>query len=183
MREDIDRSCLLQLVRKYEDKVFEFWGEYDIHSSNIHLAQNVSESAIDFIKEVSGFSNVILHGPVTSEELAEGLRKMDALMICYSQECLNSHKMLEYLATGKVIISSPVSSYRNMPELIAMVEHVGSPDYERLFDKVIGSLNFYNSEDRAKARRKFAADHSYLNNILTIEHFIQSLPDQQKMVS
>jgi hypothetical protein len=174
LRNDLDINSFLKIIMSHPDKIFEFWGEVDYGKSNIHLAQDISSDTLDFLSKLKSFSNVVLHGPVGSEELAAGIKRMDALLICYKiKNDQNHHKVLEYLGTGKVIISNWMSSYENYPELVEMVKADNNNEIPELFDKIINNLSYYNSSDFSSKRRKFAREFSYLNNIRQIEEFIQ----------
>jgi glycosyltransferase involved in cell wall biosynthesis len=172
LRKDIDRDTFLQIVRANPSVVFECWGSYKAHHTNIGGSESLSsQSFIDAIKQ----HGVILHGPVTSSELAKGLNKMDAFLICYDVNKdpsggTNYHKIIEYLSTGKVIISNNVTSYKNQPELVQMVEERESNKaLPALFTKVIDNLNFYNNQEFQKHRKEFARTNTYAKQVERIQ--------------
>ncbi len=110
-------------------------------------------------------------------ELAEGLNKMDALLICYRiKNDQNHHKVLEYLGTGKVIVSNYMSSYSGEdPDLIYMVNNKEANDgLPELFNRVISKLDYYNAPELAEKRKKFARQYSYSNNLKRIQEFIST---------
>ena len=68
--------------------------------------------------------NVKLHGFVSAEKLAHAYREMDGFLLCYKPDykdyhAENSHKVFEYLSTGKVMVSTYLSIYEGN-ELINM---------------------------------------------------------------
>lgn len=172
IRNDLDTQCFLTIINKHQDKIFEFWGEYDYNNSNIHLPQDVHANTLSFIESLKSLPNVILHGPVNSQTLASGLKRMDALLICYNiRNDQNHHKVLEYLGTGKVIVSNFMSSYeKEDSDLLVMIKD--NTDLPGMFDEVISHLPDYNNTDRQQKRKLFANQHSYANNIKRIESFI-----------
>jgi hypothetical protein len=115
-----------------------------------------------------------MHGPVTALELARGIQAMDALLICYNiKNDQNHHKVLEYLGTGRVIISNYLSAYSKMPGLIEMVSSTdNNDDLPDLFDKVMHSLSDYNSEGNQAKRLAFAKQYTYASNVKRIEDFV-----------
>ncbi|HUQ66868.1 MAG TPA: hypothetical protein VM101_11970, partial [Flavitalea sp.] len=158
--------------------VFEFWGEYDYLRSNIHLPQDISDDTIAFLVELKKKTNVILHGPVSSNELANGLNRMDVLLINYNiKNDQNHHKVLEYLATGNVIVSNYMSSYCN--DHSALIEMVCNPESNDelpgIFKKVVENLQYYNSEEMRAKRKNHACKFSYLNNLLLIQGFLEKI--------
>jgi hypothetical protein len=174
LRNDIDVSVFLNIVRENQDKVFEIWGEYDAEASSIHLAQDVPIATHDFIHELKQMNNVILHGAVDSASLAKGLKQVDAFLLCYNIKNLqNSHKILEYLGSGKVIISSFVSRYANRPDLIQMVQDPQSNSgFEILFDEVTSRIKQHNTIEAQNNRITYASDYTYHKQVKRIEEAI-----------
>jgi hypothetical protein len=114
LRPEIDRSALLEIIKTNDDFIFECFGSYN--KSN--LGCELDLSAIEFISELMKAKNVILHGMLDSKSLAEELRRMDLFLICYDVEKdqskgTNYHKMMEYLAYHRPIVSNRVSAYVN----------------------------------------------------------------------
>jgi len=177
IRNDLDTNVFLHIIKRYPNIIFEFWGEHDPKKSNIHLPQDVTKGTLEFLKILKEQPNVILHGPVSSEDLAKGIQRMDVLLICYNiKNDQNHHKVLEYLGTGNVIISNYMNSYRNNnPGLLEMVE---SPDNNSelpvIFERVVNDLSYYNSEEFRLRRMNYAREFSYANNIIRIEKFVEN---------
>jgi hypothetical protein len=177
IRSDLDIPCFLDIINGHPEIIFEFWGEYDHKKSNIHLPEDVPGDTLAFLDTLHNLPNVILHGPVNPAELAEGLNKMDALLICYRiKNDQNHHKVLEYLGTGKVIVSNYMSSYSGEdPDLIYMVNNKEANDgLPELFNRVISKLDYYNAPELAEKRKKFARQYSYSNNLKRIQEFIST---------
>lgn len=177
VRNDLDVNCFLQIIRSHPGKFFEFWGEHDMNKSNIHLPQDVSDRTLRFLETLHSLPNVIMHGPVSSRILAEGIKKMDCLLICYNiKNDQNHHKVLEYLGTGKVIVSNFMSSYKHEDrDLIAMATKPDNNDeLPALFDHVINNLEQFNSAEKQAKRKAFARQYSYSSNIRRIEEFVNA---------
>jgi glycosyltransferase involved in cell wall biosynthesis len=115
LRPDIDRPVLLEIIKTHTDLLFECFGAYEFKNSNLGGSADADTKA--FIEDLQNAPNVILHGMVRPEELAKELRRMDVFLICYDVEKdqskgTNYHKVMEYLAYGRPIVSNEISSYK-----------------------------------------------------------------------
>lgn len=177
MRPDIDTACLLQVIKEHPDVRFEFWGSYKQADSNIGGSDNL---AIDnFIQHIQHSSNVVLHGPVSVEILAADLQQMDAFLICYDvqkdqSKGTNYHKVMEYLSTGKVIISNNITTYNKEKDLVAMIpERDNNTNLPDLFRSIIKDIDKYNSEPLRIKRHAFALDNTYVKQVERIEYLLR----------
>jgi glycosyltransferase involved in cell wall biosynthesis len=156
--------------------IFECWGSYARAQSNIGGGEDAATR--DFITSLRELKNVILHGPVPSAVLAKAVHDMDAFLICYDvqkdqSKGTNYHKILEYLSTGKVVISNNVTTYQHDPLLIAMTqERLHNRDLPGLFRNIIDNLHQYNSMDKQEYRIAFARDNTYTRQIERIEKIL-----------
>jgi len=120
-----------------------------------------------FMKALSAYENVIWHGALSKAELVEAIRYMDVFLLVYGTDYTydrsNAHKLLEYLATGKVIVSSPISRYKDRPDLIVAPKADDDDDDAilPLFSAVLENLGFYNSRRAMAVRQAYAAQHTY----------------------
>ncbi|MHA4808311.1 glycosyltransferase family protein [Flavitalea flava] len=176
LRPDIDRKIFLEILSANRETIFECWGSYASNQSNIGGTDD--QSTADFITALRSLPNVILHGAVPAGELANEIRKMDAFLICYDIKKdqsggTNYHKIMEYISTGKVIISNNVTTYQGQEELVQMTnereDNLKLPD---LFKEVIGRLDHYNSPSMQKKRLEFAKDNTYKRQIERIEFYV-----------
>jgi glycosyltransferase involved in cell wall biosynthesis len=127
---------------------------------------------------LTGQPNVKLHGFLQPGKLAEAMQKMDALLLCYKADNKdyfgeNTHKMLEYLSTGKAIISSHISHYAGS-ELIAMTAAGNDEALPTLFSEVVKELEQFNTADLMVKRIRFALDNTYEKQIQRIGEIISS---------
>jgi hypothetical protein len=104
----LDREVVLNTIADLPDMEFHFFGNYKTNDS----------SAISFTNNLKKHQNVVLHGQISTEELADQLFQMDVLWLCYKADgknyhLENSHKILEYLSTGKPFVSSPIKYLKN----------------------------------------------------------------------
>jgi glycosyltransferase involved in cell wall biosynthesis len=176
LRPDIDRPVLLQIITENSEIIFECWGSYEVSQSNI--AGSDDKDTREFIASLKAATNVILHGPVSSERLAEEMQQMDVFLICYDilkdqSGGTNYHKVMEYLSNGKVIISNNITTYKDENGLIEMVsERDSNYAMPKLFGNVVNNLNYYNNAVHIAKRISFARQNLYLRQIERIELFI-----------
>lgn len=100
----IDRELVLLLVSTYRDYEFHFFGKNDSTDSDYQ----------EWFTQLKSYSNVHLYGQLSVDNLAEQLFQMDAMLLCYKPDnknyhAENSHKINEYLSTGKPLITTPIS--------------------------------------------------------------------------
>lgn len=179
LRSDIDRLTLLRIVNENPGVQFECWGSYSTEQSN--LAGDNNEDTLRFIGQLRAAPNVVLHGVVPPSALAAEIHRVDAFLICYDIKKdqsggTNYHKIMEYISTGKVIISNNVTTYKDKPELISMTEsRQNNDDLPLLFKEVINNLEHHNSPQLQTLRVDFAKDNTYDNQIRRIEEILQTI--------
>lgn len=176
LRPDIDREILLAIVRDNPQVVFEFWGSYKPKEKN--LGGNSDKETLGFIEKLQTYKNARLHGAVKSSVLSGELKRMQAFLICYDvnkdqSKGTNYHKIMEYLAAGKIIVSNNVTTFHNRPDLIQMVqERDNNKHLPGLFKSVIADLQKFNSPELQQTRIYFAQGNRYLNQLGLIEKYI-----------
>ncbi len=163
-RPDLDRITLLKIIKINSTIQFDFFGAYLINQSNV--SGNSDEETLSFLNELINIPNVKMHGPLKSLELSKMLHEMDAFLICYDinkdqSKGTNYHKIMEYLATGKAIISNNVSAYHNTNLVEMPISRDSNNELPSLFQKVITNLEDYNSEIRMTQRIEFAKSNLY----------------------
>ncbi len=176
LRPDIDGDILQKIIIDNPRINFHFWGSYQLSDANIGGGLNEqTKTLIDVLKQRP---NVTFYGAVSSRQLATAIRKMQAFLICYDVQRdqsrgTNYHKIMEYLSTGKVIVSNNVTTYRDMPVLVQMVKE---RDHNRslpdLFKTVVSNLDYYNSAEWQRQRISYAQDNAYDKQLLRIENLI-----------
>jgi len=176
LRNDIDRETFLTIISQNPNIIFECWGSYEMKESNIGGSSDIASQR--FIQDLKSAPNMILHGAIAPSILAKELNRMDAFLICYDVEKdqskgTNYHKVMEYLSTGKVVISNNITTYKEMPGLISMVsERQHNDNLPILFREVISHLDIYNSPDSIKQRKKFAEENTYKKQLSYIEQIL-----------
>ncbi len=157
----LDTDALEAIIRQNETVSFHFIGDYDVKT--------------DFVVFLENTDNVILYDKKTGTELHRILAKMDIFLLCYKKIegyfADNSHKILEYLSTGNVIISSCLSVYREL-DLFPMSVKEDNSDYIELFEKVVQNFSELNSVALRQKRITFAQDNTYAKQIERIERHL-----------
>ena len=177
LRPDIDREIMLQIVNENPEVVFECWGPFQPKQSNIGGVED--EYLIRFVENLRRMPNVILHGAVHASTLAKEFQRMDAFLICYDvtrdqSKGTNYHKIIEYISTGKVIVSNNITSYQGMKELVMMVnERENNKELPGLFREVINHLTVYNNKSLFEHRKSFAMNNTYQKQVERISGLLE----------
>jgi glycosyltransferase involved in cell wall biosynthesis len=128
------------------------------------------------IHRLASLPNVIFHGQKPPREVARLINSFDMFLICYDQkrigDATNNHKILEYLSTGKIVVSSKIETY----ELLAsgLFEMTSSEkELSKRFKQVAQHLESFNSPEMQAKRKAFARDNSYERQVDRIERRLQ----------
>lgn len=115
--------------------------------------------------------NVSLYGKAPAHSIPQLLDEADLLFFVYTEEFVSSsHKVMEYLASGKAIVTTSVKGYPEDPDLFYCS---GTSDkLIDLFSKVCANIEEANSPGKMKKRIQFAMDNTYERRIGQIEELI-----------
>ena len=146
----INEDILYSLTNKYSNITFHFVGSYSQKGALYQICKEMK--------------NIIWWGRVDSSLIPAILEQVDINLLVYRAEeypeqLANSHKILEYLNSGKIIVATYTDEYKDKRHLLEMVN--SSKDYIQKFDEVINNLEFYNSKEKHQERISFAKEHSY----------------------
>ena len=153
--------------------VIEEFPEIEFHCFGNYKAENHQQEDIAWQNWLERQSNIRLYGTLNTETLAVIMQQMDVFWLCYQSDgknyhAENSHKILEYLSTGKVVISTPISIYENTGLLIMVLPE----SYLSQFSTICNALNKYNSLEKQKARINYALQNTYEKQIKKICKYI-----------
>jgi hypothetical protein len=182
LRVGMNTEVARRIIERHKDKEFHFWGPYSLDDNNVNgSGASIPDGLASFIVFLEGQQHVFMHGVKEQEALAAGLAEMDAFLFLYSprtemNSASNSHKLLEYLSTGKVIVSTHVSNYAGT-DLLVMSDKDEEDNLPELFNKVMNELSIYNDIERQKERIAFALDNTYVRQVERIQQFIHRQPD------
>lgn len=166
----LDYLKLFQTIESHPTCHFYFVGPYE--SSNLNQSQKQFDDEIEQLKK---YDNVFLLGANPSSKIPSFLSKMDMLWMCYKgaekpAEMANPHKMLEYLSSGKPVVTHYIDEYKDLAELIVMVDD--HDDYLSKFSHVVAHLDTLFHQDLVKKRKKFASLNLYKHQLAKIEKYI-----------
>lgn len=160
----LDVETLKKVIINHQDIQFNFIGNYDTET--------------DFIVFLKTQHNVNLPGLKVNEALIEALTTADLFLLCYKympgNNMDNSHKVLEYLSTGKVIVSSKLSAYENLG-LFPMCTKLDNSEFLDLFDEVVHDFSSYNTPEQMNNRIRFALDNTYEKQVNKINTHLKQI--------
>lgn len=123
--------------------------------------------------------NIIYTGKLNKRDLKLFYSKMDLLLLTYKadhfkEQLANPHKMMEYLASGKMIVATQTLEYKQLVEDGLFLMTNENKEFPQLFQKAVENLTHWNNEEMQSARRAFALDNTYDKQIDRIESIINS---------
>ena len=155
----IDWNLITQIIKQNQNIDFYFFGPKN--SNHLSPTNKLSDK---IIYNILNYKNVKLFGAISSDKIHGYLTQMDANIITYTadqnqKQLSNPHKIMEYLGSGKIIISTYTSEFKDKNEMIKM--STINSDYLELFNHVINNLEKYNSLENRNKRIKYAHNHLY----------------------
>lgn len=164
----INRPLVQRLVNENSSVEFHFYGA--IGKSNIGKMHEGDQSFIDFLKHAP---NVTLHGTIQRNRLLQNLANARVLLMFYdtkkyAKECANSHKIMEYLATGNMVLTSEIEAYA---ESDLVFTAYNEEDYLTRFKELM-SNDCHDSSDLRGQRVAFAHSNTYEKHISTISSLL-----------
>jgi hypothetical protein len=167
---DIDYPILLQIIVENPEVKFHFYGNHSIESN---IGADSSQRSIKYLTQIKRNSNCIFHGILGKRELALELNQMDAFLICYDPQKgqssgSNSHKILEFLSTGKVIFSTYFSFYDGTDLFVMNASKVDNSILIKLLHDGISDIDQLNNCHFREVRMLFSKENSYGQNLVKI---------------
>jgi hypothetical protein len=165
----LDKKTLIKIIKDNQNIDFYFIGPYQM--SNI----SKEERNNNFHEILCEFNNFYLIGPKPSKDLPNYIKQFDIFLICYDSdkfrdELANPHKMMEYLSTGKIIVSHYIDEYKDNSDLLLMAN--SKNELPKLFTKAVNRNDYFNSEIMKKRRRDYAKKFTYAKLLNEIENHL-----------
>lgn len=178
LRGAIDFTAFMNIVSTHPEVHFNLWGPSGLKENNVSGTE-ISPEAKQFSDFLHQSGNVTLHGVLTPDELAREIQNMDGFLFLYDRkkdmnQASNSHKLIEYLSTGKPVFSLFVSSYKGKDLLVMQDEEdtTGFPDF---FSTKVGNISAFTEPAMVSRRINFALENTYNKQISRIRQFNDSL--------
>lgn len=123
------------------------------------------------LNTIKALPNTCFTGSLTKPELQKVLCFFDAFIISYDHQKFpihvsNSHKILELLSTGKVIVANYIYTYKDSPLMETVTDNELLP---QKLTEVLKNLNHYNAPEKQKERINYALSNTYSKQIERIE--------------
>ena len=171
LRKDIDFETLRQCIDAFPSARFVFWGNYDVKQSN--LAGEANADIVAFIDFLKRSPNVELKGAIKVQSLVEEYSVADIFLICYDinkdqSRGTNYHKVMEFISTGRVIVSNNITTYKNCDLLRMCTSRDSNREFKDLLGDTITHREEYNSSELQHSRKSFAAENTYRQHVMTI---------------
>lgn len=129
-------------------------------------------------KALADQPQVVWWGQQPSAALPAILERADILLITYQEahwrDQASPHKLVEYLASGKVVVATYTHQYRQHCHLLAMADLGES--YLQLLSCVRQNLSDWNSTHLQLQRRAFAEANSYERQFARITSHLAAIP-------
>ena len=166
----LDIPVLQKIIEGHPGVEFHFFGNTAYDPAN--------PQHLKWFEFLSSTANVQLHGFLKPEKLAQAYEEMDGFLLCYKPDykdyhAENSHKVFEYLSTGKLIISTHLSLYEGN-ELINMSPKDANHLLPGIFRQVIGRIHEYNAEEMQQRRLALALENTYQKQVERIVNSFNS---------
>lgn len=158
----VDWPTILTMVRENPEVCFRFIGPVGAGgSSRVPLA------------ELQACGNIELTGQQTAQQVLASADQIDIWLVCYDGSktvdgAINSHKILEYLATGNPVVCSRVAAYADS-DLVEMPSELSNAAMPALLRGAMARLPALDSPAARRGRAQFAAGFSYADNLRRID--------------
>jgi hypothetical protein len=177
LRVGMNTGIAKRVIEAHPGIEFHFWGPSSMQDNNVTSRDGlIIPELTAFIGFLQQQPNVFLHGVAGQQELAEKLPAMDMFLFLYSPRrelngASNAHKLLEYLSTGKTVVSTHVSNYAGTG-LLMMSDAAAEDDLPDLFDQAVEDLPHHNSAENQIRRIRFALENVYPRQVERILEFV-----------
>lgn len=175
LSEAIDRKNFIEIIAQNPDIIFELIGAYEAISNNLTSTKQLDSDTHSFIQNLRALPNANLLGPMSHDEIIQKSEEIDLFFICYKMtqyyKCDNSHKILEYLSTGKPVISSYLSVYDGLG-LVEMVDIGRNHALPELIKKRFKNYHTTENCNRYESRVRFALSNTYRFQLKEIESIV-----------
>lgn len=175
----LNREIMMKVISCHSNIKFIFWGSYE--ENDLNLGGEKTQEANDFIIFLKNSDNVELRGTVNGLLLSKEILICNLFWICWQTnkhriwDGSNSHKILEYMATGAPLVTHYVSSYENTELLYMLKSDDDSSKYLDLFNDVLKIIIQGEPKEKIISRLSFAINNSYVNQLRIIDQALTKI--------
>lgn len=182
----IDHDLYQDLIQQNPQVEFHIWGPCD--TSSLDISYGDGQRIHSFISFLQSQPNVRLYGLQPHEAILPVMKDLDGFFWCYDNnrdpnKGSNSHKIMEYLSTGKVVVSTFISTYDLLESDQLILMNRNREDFLTCFRKVVTDIDRYNSIPLMQARIRLALANTYASQIQTIEDFLTKAMLNERRIS
>jgi len=161
-KEKLAHTAMRRIIEEHPDVEFHIWSPLALSASNVAGLESAPRT--QFVRHLGTLANVRLHGLQRPADVARAVQSLDLFLFCDRGNAWNSHKLLEYLSTGKPVVSMPVSRYRGSA-LIEMTASDDDDEFRALFARSLENLDSLSAPAAQRARMTFALEQTYARQI------------------
>lgn len=181
----IDHQLYREVITRHPNVEFHIWGPYD--TAGLNVPEEDEERIRTFIQFLREQPNVHLYGMQGHDSILPVMKDLDGFFWCYDNERdpnkgSNSHKIMEYLSTGKVLVSTHISTYSSLQNKNLIVMNNSREEFLEKFAHVIGNMEQYNSEALMRERIQMALKNTYSSHIGLIEELLAGKVNQRMAI-
>jgi hypothetical protein len=142
-----------------------------------NLAGHENDDVKDFIQFLKQSPNVSLRGQMSQQELVEQYNEADIFIICYDidkdqSRGTNYHKVIEFLSTGRVVVSNNITTYAGSNLLRMCGSRTDNNEFFGLLKDTIDNIEVHNSPANQQQRKDFAGVNTYDQHLLKIAELL-----------
>jgi hypothetical protein len=135
-------------------------------------------------RELTALANVYYVGAIDSGKLGAYYRLADLLLIIYQADefhaqLSNPHKMMEYLSSGKMIVTTYTEEYMELADQGLFLMSHKNKELPDLFKAAVQNMAKWNGEERQKARKAYALENTYDKQIDKIEAYLKPILEEK----
>jgi hypothetical protein len=182
----IDHELFQDLIRQNPEVEFHIWGPYD--TSALQVSPDDERRILGFVSFLQSQPNIRLYGLQSHDAILPVMKDLDGFFWCYDNDrdpnkVSNSHKIMEYLSTGKVVLSTLISTYTTLEDDRLIVMNRTREEFLERFREVVEQIDQFNSAPLMLARIKLALSNTYASQIQTIEELITKTKLNERKIS
>jgi len=159
----LDWKLLEACIEKFQNVDFVFAGPW-LKTELYH----------ESLKQKSNFHYL---GTISTNDLGYYYSISDLLLIAYKnieypEQLTNTHKMMEYLGSGKMILATWTDEYRKLQKSKVIKMAKNSLEFLTYFDEIISDLEKWNGNEKSRSRQEYALNNTYSMQIERIEKLL-----------